>query len=41
MYKGANDSGYTEIILPEGFDGFTAKVVVKSTCNLLSAQSEG
>ncbi len=38
VQKGISDSGYTEIILPEGFDIKTAKVVVKGAYNLLSAK---
>jgi cobalt-zinc-cadmium efflux system membrane fusion protein len=36
--KGVTDSGFTEIILPEGFNITTAKVVVKGAYNLLSAK---
>ncbi|MCE5331430.1 MAG: efflux RND transporter periplasmic adaptor subunit [Bacteroidales bacterium] len=36
--KGVTDSGYTEIVLPEGFDSKTAKVVIKGAYNLLSAK---
>jgi cobalt-zinc-cadmium efflux system membrane fusion protein len=36
--KGVSSSGYTEIILPEGFDVNTAKVVIKGAYNLLSAK---
>jgi RND family efflux transporter MFP subunit len=36
--KGVTDNGYTEIILPDGFDLNTAKVVVKGAYNLLSAK---
>jgi cobalt-zinc-cadmium efflux system membrane fusion protein len=36
--KGVSSSGYTEIILPEGFDINTAKVVIKGAYNLLSAK---
>ena len=36
--KGVTDTGFTEIILPEGFDVSTAKVVVKGAYNLLSAK---
>jgi cobalt-zinc-cadmium efflux system membrane fusion protein len=38
VQKGVSDSGYTEIILPEGFDITTAKVVIKGAYNLLSAK---
>lgn len=37
VQKGVSDGGFTEIILPEGFDIKTAKVVVKGAYNLLSA----
>ena len=36
--KGVTDIGFTEVILPEGFDVSTAKVVVKGAYNLLSAK---
>jgi membrane fusion protein, heavy metal efflux system len=36
--KGVSSSGYTEIILPEGFDINAAKVVIKGAYNLLSAK---
>ncbi len=36
--KGVTSSGYTEIILPEGFDIKSAKVVIKGAYNLLSAK---
>ncbi len=36
--KGVIDGGYTEIVLPKGFDFKTAKVVVKGAYNLLSAK---
>jgi len=36
--KGVSDGGYTEIVLPEGFDSKTAKVVIKGAYNLLSAK---
>jgi cobalt-zinc-cadmium efflux system membrane fusion protein len=36
--KGASSSGFTEIILPRGFDINTAKIVVKGAYNLLSAK---
>jgi cobalt-zinc-cadmium efflux system membrane fusion protein len=36
--KGVSSSGYTEIILPEGFDVVAAKVVIKGAYNLLSAK---
>jgi cobalt-zinc-cadmium efflux system membrane fusion protein len=33
-----SDGGFTQIILPEGFDIKTAKVVIKGAYNLLSAK---
>jgi RND family efflux transporter MFP subunit len=36
--KGVSDGGYTEIVLPEGFDIKAAKVVIKGAYNLLSAK---
>jgi cobalt-zinc-cadmium efflux system membrane fusion protein len=36
--RGAVGDGYTEIILPDGFDANSAKVVVKGAYNLLSAK---
>jgi membrane fusion protein, heavy metal efflux system len=36
--KGASSSGYTEIMLPQGFDMNTAKIVIKGAYNLLSAK---
>ena len=36
--KGINDDGYTEVIVPKGFDIKTAKVVIKGAYNLLSAK---
>jgi cobalt-zinc-cadmium efflux system membrane fusion protein len=38
VQKGVSDNGYTEIILPEGFDIMHEKVVVKGAYNLLSAK---
>ncbi|MEK7719075.1 MAG: efflux RND transporter periplasmic adaptor subunit [Bacteroidota bacterium] len=38
VHKGVTDGGYTEIILPLGFDMHTAKVVLKGAYNLLSAK---
>ena len=38
VHKGVTDSGFTEIILPEGFNITTAKVVVKGAYNLLAAK---
>lgn len=38
VQKGVSDGGYTEVILPEGFDITTAKVVIKGAYNLLSAK---
>jgi membrane fusion protein, heavy metal efflux system len=36
--KGLTDNGYTEIIIPEGFDPKSARVVVKGAYNLLAAK---
>lgn len=36
--KGVTDKGITEVILPEGFNMETAKVVIKGAYNLLSAK---
>ncbi|MDP4268637.1 MAG: efflux RND transporter periplasmic adaptor subunit [Bacteroidota bacterium] len=36
--KGVSDEGYTEVILPDGFDQTKAKVVIKGAYNLLSAK---
>ncbi|MDD4645666.1 MAG: efflux RND transporter periplasmic adaptor subunit [Bacteroidales bacterium] len=36
--KGASGEGYTEVILPEGFDIHSAKIVVNGAYNLLSAK---
>jgi len=38
IQKGVADGGYTEVILQQGFDIKTAKVVVKGAYNLLSAK---
>lgn len=38
VQKGVSDGGFTEIILPDGFDISTAKVVIKGAYNLLSAK---
>ena len=38
VHKGVTDNGFTEIILPEGFNSETAKVVIKGAYNLLSAK---
>ena len=38
VHKGITDAGFTEIILPEGFDIKTAKVVIKGAYSLLSAK---
>ncbi|MDP4275258.1 MAG: efflux RND transporter periplasmic adaptor subunit [Bacteroidota bacterium] len=38
VHKGVSDNGYSEIMLPEGFNIKTAKVVVKGAYNLLSAK---
>jgi len=36
--KGVSDGGYTEIVLPEGFNVESSKVVIKGAYNLLSAK---
>jgi RND family efflux transporter MFP subunit len=36
--KGVADGGYTEVLLPEGFDTKSNKIVVKGAYNLLSAK---
>ncbi len=36
--KGVTDGGYTEVVLPKGFDSKAAKVVIKGAYNLLSAK---
>jgi membrane fusion protein, heavy metal efflux system len=38
IHKGVTDGGYTEVILPAGFDISTVKVVIKGAYNLLSAK---
>ena len=38
VQKGITKDGYTEVILPEGFDIKTARVVIKGAYNLLSAK---
>ena len=38
IHKGVTDNGFTEVILPEGFEITTARVVVKGAYNLLSAK---
>jgi len=38
IHKGVTDNGYIEVILPEGFNIQTAKVVIKGAYNLLSAK---
>lgn len=38
VHKGISEDGYTEIILPDGFDISGARVVVKGAYNLLSAK---
>jgi cobalt-zinc-cadmium efflux system membrane fusion protein len=38
IHKGVTDGGFIEVILPEGFNVQTAKVVVKGAYNLLSAK---
>jgi len=36
--KGLTDGGYTEVILPEGFDVLKTKIVVKGAYNLMAAK---
>ncbi|HEY3388524.1 MAG TPA: efflux RND transporter periplasmic adaptor subunit [Prolixibacteraceae bacterium] len=38
IHKGVTDNGFIEVVLPEGFDIKTAKVVIKGAYNLLSAK---
>jgi membrane fusion protein, heavy metal efflux system len=38
VHKGVSDGDYTEIILPEGFNISTSKIVIKGAYNLLSAK---
>jgi len=38
VHKGVTDGGYTEVVLPDGFDIKTSKVVIKGAYNLLSAK---
>ena len=38
VHKGVSDGGYIEVVLPEGFDIKTAKVVIKGAYTLLSAK---
>ena len=38
VHKGVSDGDYTEVLLPEGFDVKTARVVIKGAYNLLSAK---
>lgn len=38
VHKGVTDGGFTEIVLPEGFNINSTKVVVKGAYNLLSAK---
>lgn len=38
VHKGVTDGGFTEVVLPEGFNITSAKVVVKGAYNLLSAK---
>jgi cobalt-zinc-cadmium efflux system membrane fusion protein len=38
IQKGVSDGGYTEVILPKGFDITAAKIVIKGAYNLLSAK---
>ncbi|MCX6248714.1 MAG: efflux RND transporter periplasmic adaptor subunit [Bacteroidetes bacterium] len=37
VHKGITDGGYTEIILPGGFDAKSSRIVIKGAYNLLSA----
>jgi cobalt-zinc-cadmium efflux system membrane fusion protein len=38
VQKGVSNGGYSEVVLPEGFELSTAKVVIKGAYNLLSAK---
>jgi len=38
VHKGVTNNGFTEVVLPEGFNITTAKVVIKGAYNLLSAK---
>jgi len=38
IHKGVTDGGFTEIVLPEGFDLKATKVVIRGAYNLLSAK---
>jgi cobalt-zinc-cadmium efflux system membrane fusion protein len=38
VHKGVSDVGFTEVILPQGFDIAKSKVVIKGAYNLLSAK---
>ena len=38
VHKGITDEGYTEVILPEGFDLKNSRIVTKGAYNLLSAK---
>jgi cobalt-zinc-cadmium efflux system membrane fusion protein len=38
VHKGMTDGGYTEVILPEGFDTRNSKIVIRGAYNLLSAK---
>ena len=38
IHKGVTDGGFIEVLLPEGFDIHTARVVIKGAYNLLSAK---
>jgi RND family efflux transporter MFP subunit len=38
VHKGISDNGFTEVVLPEGFDIKSFKVVIKGAYNLLSAK---
>src|SRR5674476_212814 len=40
VHKGVTNNGFIEVILPEGFDIQTAKVVIKGAYNLLSAKKK-
>ena len=38
VQKGVSDAGFTEVVLPKGFDLLSSKVVIKGAYNLLSAK---
>jgi membrane fusion protein, heavy metal efflux system len=38
IHKGASLNGYTEVMLPDGFDATKAKIVIRGAYNLLSAK---